>query len=75
LLLALLFAPALQASPTATITASGTVPETAAVEVSPIPSPEPPVLSEGGGLLTVANQQTVQIIANVLLGIQGMEVF
>jgi hypothetical protein len=65
LLLALLFAPALQASPTATITASGTVPETAAVEVKPNPSPEPPALSDDGSLLTVANQQTVEITANV----------
>jgi len=65
LALAVVIAPALQASPTATITASGTVPETAAVEVRPNPSPEPPALSEGGSLLTVANQQTVQIIANV----------
>ena len=65
MLLALLVAPALQASPTATITASGTVPETATVEVRPNPSPDPPTLSDDGSLLTVANQQTVEITANV----------
>lgn len=65
LLLALLFAPALQASPSATITASGTVPDTVAVVVRPNQSLEPPTLSDDGSLLTVANQQTVEIAANV----------
>jgi hypothetical protein len=62
---ALLVAPALQASPNTTITASGTVPETAAVEVRPNPSPDPPTLSDDGSPLTVGNQQTVKITANV----------
>ena len=41
------------------------MPETAAVQVRPNPSPEPPTLSNDGSLLTVANQQTVEITANV----------
>jgi len=65
LLLALLFAPALQAIPTATITASGTVPETASVEVPTNPISEPPVLSSNGSVMAVALRDPVQINANV----------
>ena len=65
LLLALLIAPALQASPTATITASGTVPETAAVQVPTNPISEPPVLTSYGSVMAVALRDPVQITANV----------
>ena len=65
LLLALLIAPGLQASPTATITASGTVPETAAVQVPTNPITQPPVLSSTGSVMTVALRDPVQINANV----------
>ena len=65
LLLGLLFAPALQASPSATITASGTVPETASVEVPTNPISLPPVLSSNGSAMTVALRDPVQINANV----------
>ncbi len=51
---ALLVAPDLQASPTATITASGTVPETAAVEVPTNPISEPPELTSNGSVMAVA---------------------
>jgi hypothetical protein len=64
-LLALLFAPALQANPTATITASGTVPETAAVVVPTNPISEPPVLTSNGSVMVVALRDPVQINANV----------
>jgi hypothetical protein len=57
LLLALLIAPALQASPTATITAS--------VEVPTNPISEPPVLSNNGSVMAVALRDPVQINANV----------
>jgi len=62
---ALLFAPALQASPTATITASGTVPETASVVVPTNPISEPPVLTSNGSVMAVALRDPVQINANV----------
>jgi len=65
LLLALLFAPALQANPTATITASGTVPPTAAVVVPTNPISEPPVFSSNGSSMAVALRDPVQISANV----------
>ena len=65
LLLALLIAPALQASPAATITASGTVPETAEVVVPTNPISEPPVLSSNGSVMAVALRDPVQINANV----------
>ena len=65
LLLTLLIAPGLQASPTATITASGTVPETAEVVVPTNPISEPPVLSCNGSVMAVALRDPVQINANV----------
>ncbi|MFZ0407034.1 MAG: hypothetical protein WAM11_02855 [Cyanobium sp.] len=68
--LALLFAPALQASPSATITASGTVPETASVEVPSNAISLPPVLSSDGSAMTVALRDPVQINANVLSQVQ-----
>ena len=64
-LLELLIAPGLQASPCVTITASGTVPETAAVEVPTNPISEPPVLSSNGSVMAVALRDPVQINANV----------
>ena len=64
-MVALLFAPALLASPTATITASGTVPETASVEVPTNPISEPHVLSSDGSSMAVALRDPVQINANV----------
>jgi hypothetical protein len=62
---ALLVAPALQASPTATITASGTVPETASVQVPTNPISQPPVFSSNGSVMAVALRDPVQINANV----------
>ncbi|MEI6110604.1 MAG: hypothetical protein WCP63_02860 [Cyanobium sp. ELA712] len=65
LLLTLLIAPGLQASPTATITASGTVPETAAMQAQTNPISEPPVLTSNGSAMTVALRDPMQINANV----------
>ena len=64
-MVALLFAPALQASPSATITASGMVPETASVEVPTNAISLPPVLPSNGSVMAVALRDPVQINANV----------
>lgn len=63
LLLALLAAATVQARPLQSISASGAVPASASVEVRDNPSQETPQLSRNGNLLTVAGQQTVQILA------------
>jgi hypothetical protein len=63
LLLVLQAAATVQARPIQSISASGAVPASASAEVKTNPSPGAPKLSKGGSLLTVADQQTVQILA------------